>query len=82
VVGTRAGGIPEAVVDGTSGLLVPPHDETALAEAIERLLGDADLRDRYGRAGRAIVEQSFGVDALVRGTAAVYERHQAPGVLE
>jgi glycosyltransferase involved in cell wall biosynthesis len=76
VVGTRAGGIPEAVVDGTTGLLVPPHDETGLAAAIERLLRDPDVRDRYGRAGRARVEESFGIDALVQGTADVYRRRR------
>ena len=76
VVGTTAGGIPEAVVDGTTGLLVPPHDEPALAAAIERLLRDPDLRYQYGRAGRAVVEQSFGVDTLVQRTAEVYARRR------
>ena len=44
VVATRAGGIPEVVVDGETGLLVPPHDEPALADAMLRVLGDATAR--------------------------------------
>jgi glycosyltransferase involved in cell wall biosynthesis len=77
VVGTRTGGIPEAVVDGVTGLLVPPRDEAALAAAIGRLLGDPDLRQSYGRAGRARVERAFSVDRLVEGTARVYSERVA-----
>ncbi len=73
VVGTRAGGIPEAVVDDETGLLVPPADPKALATAIVRLLKDPLLRAQYGHAGRLRVEQHFGVDRLVDGTYAVYE---------
>jgi glycosyltransferase involved in cell wall biosynthesis len=72
VVATRTGGIPEAVVDGETGLLVPPQDESALAAAIERLIRDPELRQRYGRAGRARVEREFGIEQLVRGTARAY----------
>lgn len=72
VVGTRAGGIPEAVVDGETGLLVPPGEPQPLAKAIVRLLKDALLRAQYGHAGRVRVEQHFGVDKLVEGTLAVY----------
>ncbi|MBL8138823.1 MAG: glycosyltransferase [Acidobacteria bacterium] len=79
IVGTRAGGIPEAVVDGTTGLLVPPGNSEALADAIVRLLGDATSRRRMGDAGRARVAAQFGVDRLVDGTLAVYERLR-PGV--
>ena len=74
IVGTRAGGIPEAVVDGTTGLLVPPGNSEALAAAIVRLLGDAAARQRMGEAGRRRVATQFGVDRLVEGTLAVYER--------
>ncbi len=79
IAGTRAGGIPEAVVDGTTGLLVPPGNSEALADAIVRLLGDAAARRRMGDAGRARVAAQFGVDRLVEGTLAVYERLR-PGV--
>jgi phosphatidylinositol alpha-1,6-mannosyltransferase len=51
VLATRTGGIPEAVDEGASGLLVPPGDAAALAAAWRRLALDEDLRDRLGRAG-------------------------------
>ena len=73
VVATRAGGLPEAVEDGRTGLLVAPRDERALAAAVLRLLDDGPLRDRLGQAGRASVERDFSVDQLVRRTAQVYE---------
>jgi glycosyltransferase involved in cell wall biosynthesis len=72
VVGTRAGGIPEAVVHGETGLLVPPREPRPLAAAIVRLLKDPLLRAQYGHAGQARVAAHFGVDALVEGTLAVY----------
>ncbi len=55
VVGTRAGGIPEAVVHGSTGLLVPPGEPKPLAAAIVRLLKDPLLRAQYGHAGRTRV---------------------------
>lgn len=74
VVGTRAGGIPEAVEEGVSGLLVPPGNSEALGDAIVRLLGDAPARARMGEAGRSRVRRLFGVDRLVEGTLAIYDR--------
>lgn len=74
VVGTKAGGIPEAVVPGETGLLVEPADAKGLARAIVQLLKDRDLRTRLGEAGRARVKQHFDVDHLVDGTLAVYQR--------
>lgn len=72
VAATRAGGIPEAVVHGETGLLVPPGEPKPLAAAIVRLLKDPLLRARYGHAGQARVAAHFGVNALVEGTLAVY----------
>jgi glycosyltransferase involved in cell wall biosynthesis len=74
VVATRAGGIPEAVVPEETGLLVEPGEAAPLATAIVRLLSDPDLRRRFGEAGRKRVAERFGVDRLVEGTLAVYER--------
>jgi glycosyltransferase involved in cell wall biosynthesis len=74
VVGTTAGGIPEAVVPGETGLLVEPGDHKALAQAIVTLLKDSVLRKQYGEAGRARVAEHFGVDRLVEGTLEVYRR--------
>ena len=72
VVATRVGGNPEVVVDGVTGLLVPPSDPDALAEAIVRLLRDPALRRRMGRAGRRRVEEHFNIEETVRRTEEVY----------
>lgn len=61
VVGTDHGGIPEAVVDGTTGYLVPEHDVTALAERIVTLLRDPGLGERLGKAGREMVVDRFNL---------------------
>jgi len=74
VVGTKAGGIPEAVIQDETGLLVEPADAKALAAAIVRLLKDASLRKQFGEAGRARVAEHFGVDRLVEGTLEVYRK--------
>jgi len=59
VVSTRISGIPELVEDGVTGLLVPPADPAALADALERLAHDPELGSRLGRAGRAKVLREF-----------------------
>ena len=73
VVATAAGGIPEVVEDGVTGLLVPPHDEPAMAAALVQLLGDRERRDAMGAAGRARVEASFSIERMVENTLAVYQ---------
>jgi glycosyltransferase involved in cell wall biosynthesis len=74
VVGTRAGGIPEIIEDGRTGVLVEPRDHAALASQIVRLLNDPELRRRMGAAGLARVAERFTVERMVAETAAVYER--------
>ena len=59
VVGSRVGGIKTSVADGETGFLVPPKDPEALARRLLRLLSDATLRDRMGRAARRRVEQHY-----------------------
>jgi colanic acid/amylovoran biosynthesis glycosyltransferase len=59
VVSTRISGIPELVEDGVTGLLVPPQDPAALADALDRLARDSELGRRMGRAGRAKVLREF-----------------------
>ena len=85
VVATRVGGIPEAVEDGATGLLVAPRDPAALARAIGLVLEDRDLAWRLGQAGRERVIQHFGLDDMVRQTEALYasllERRRATGSL-
>lgn len=74
VVGTRAGGIPEAVVPGETGELVEPGEAKPLAAALVKLLKDPALRRTYGEAGRQRVARQFDVDHLVAGTLAAYRR--------
>ncbi len=59
VVSTDVAGIPEVVRDGENGLQVPKHDPAALADAVERLLGDPALRCRLATAGRRLIEAEF-----------------------
>lgn len=74
VVGTRAGGIPEVVDDGQTGLLVEPRDARQLAEAITRLLLDGSARERMADAGYERVRARFTVERMVAETAAQYRR--------
>lgn len=55
VVGTAVGGVPETMVEGVTGLLVPPRNPAALAQALETLLADSALRRRMGEAGQALI---------------------------
>ena len=73
VVATRAGGLAEVVVDGETGLLVPPRNAPALADAIVRLLRDTELRRRCGEAGLTRARRVFDVDRMVDETLQVYE---------
>ncbi len=59
VVASNIHGIPDVVIDGETGLLVPPADPRALADAIARLAADPALRERMGAAGRAFVEREY-----------------------
>ena len=59
VVASDVGGLPEVVIDGETGFLTPPRSPEALAERIVQLAGDAELRARLGRAGRARVAECF-----------------------
>jgi len=74
VVATRIGAIPECVVDGVTGILVPPRDARAAADAILKLLDDEELRLRMGAAGRKRVEEHFSLERWVNETIALYEK--------
>ena len=73
VVASAVGGLLDLVVDGETGMLVPPRDIPALREALERLLADPDLRRRLGEAGRARVQERFSWPAVTDATIAAYE---------
>jgi colanic acid/amylovoran biosynthesis glycosyltransferase len=72
VVSSRISGIPELVEDGLSGLLVPPRDPAALAEALMALATDEGLRERLGRAGRARIERDFDLRTSTRRRADLF----------
>lgn len=74
VVASRVGGIPEIVTDGVDGLLVPPADSAALAEALARLIDDPLLRARLGGAGSERVRQSFSFENMMRRYERIYDR--------
>jgi glycosyltransferase involved in cell wall biosynthesis len=82
VVATAVGGIPEVIMDGVSGLLVPPHDPQALATALIGLARSPSLRTRLGEAGYETVAERFSMDAHVRRVEALYDEElQRAGAL-
>lgn len=78
-VATRVGGAPEVVQDSENGLLVPPSDPAALAEAICRLLDGPAFAKGIGEAGRRRIAEHYSTQNLVENTSRFYERVLAPG---
>jgi glycosyltransferase involved in cell wall biosynthesis len=74
VVATSAPGTTELVTDGETGLLVPPQNPPALAEAIRNVLDDPALSRRLGEGGRARVESHFRAETMVAHYAELYEQ--------
>ncbi len=74
IVTTNMPGCKEAVKDKVSGILIPPRDAQALADAIGLLLDDPDKRRAMGLAGRRYVEEDYSVESVVSRTMAVYDR--------
>jgi len=72
VVAAAVGGLTDAVEHGVTGLLVPPRDPAALRAALQRLLGDAELRGRLGAAGREKARAEFSSEAATASTIAAY----------
>ena len=75
VVASAVGGVPELVREGETGMLVPPRDSAALAEALRRLVDDPALRDRLGEAGRRRVEREFSLARFEREHLELYRTH-------
>jgi glycosyltransferase involved in cell wall biosynthesis len=73
VVSTRSRAIPEIVEDGVSGVLVPPRDATALADAIMRVMQDRELRVTLSRNARRRVEERFDISKNVRELLVLFE---------
>jgi glycosyltransferase involved in cell wall biosynthesis len=82
VVASAVGGLLDLVVDGETGIQVPSGDVSALRSAIERLLGDRELRRRMGAAGRRRAAEHFSWDAVTRRTVELYARYagKKPGL--
>lgn len=77
VIASSVGGLPDLVSDGVTGLLVPPGDSAALAEALSTLLLDPEKAEALGRAGRARWEKEFGLNAFYEATQQVYDEATA-----
>jgi glycosyltransferase involved in cell wall biosynthesis len=73
LVTTDATGCREAVEPEKNGLLVPPRDPDALADALERLAGDEDLRRRFGARSRVLAQERFDATRIHGATLAVYD---------
>ena len=75
VVASRVGALPEAITDGVEGLLVPPNDSEALAEAIVNILNNEDIAERMGRAGKKKASTEINWEtAIAPQTKAVYQK--------
>ncbi len=74
VIATRVGGIPELVIDGKTGYLVPPDDPESLATALTRVLSSRGLRKELGAAGRARVETHFTLQRKLDRSESLYRR--------
>ncbi len=72
VVASDVGGLPELVVDGESGILVPPRDPAALAAALGELIGDPAARRRMGERGRELRRERWSLDAWAERIEALY----------
>jgi glycosyltransferase involved in cell wall biosynthesis len=79
IVGTDTPGCRDIAIDGLNGFLIPPNDPVALANALDRLISDRDLRGRMGAAGRQLVLEKFTTGKVNAGTLRIYRRVLGPG---
>jgi glycosyltransferase involved in cell wall biosynthesis len=79
IVATGVGGLPEAIADGESGLLVPPENEMALADALRRILRDRSLADRVGRAAQERWRSGYTMARMAASRRAAWERALGTG---
>jgi glycosyltransferase involved in cell wall biosynthesis len=73
VIGSRVGGIPECILEGRTGFLVPERDEAALAERMGELLEDTGKRRQMGTEGRALVERQFDIHRQTEALESLYD---------
>lgn len=74
VVACRAGGIPEVIEDGATGLLAPPNDIDAVASAVSRLLEDKGLAEKLGQNARKVIEEKHSLKTMAETTLDFYDR--------
>jgi glycosyltransferase involved in cell wall biosynthesis len=79
VIGAAVGGLTDTVVDGVTGVLVPPGDPEAVAAAAARLLGDEPLRKRLGAAGGERARGRYSWDRVGREMLSVFQRARVGG---
>lgn len=77
LVATTVGEVPTVVRDGVTGFVVPPEDVDALAGAIAKLLRDAGLRERFGEAGRKLIEDEYSASRMTAEYLRIYEEAMA-----
>jgi len=73
VIATNVGGIPEVIHHGKNGILIPPNNPKKLAEAIQYLLDNKDLRTKLGREGRKLIMENFSYRVITRRLRRIYE---------
>jgi glycosyltransferase involved in cell wall biosynthesis len=80
VITTCLGGNPEVVVDGVTGILIPPKNSLKLADAISELTKDMNRRKDMGKAGRKRIEQLFTIEEATKKTEEIYEELLCPNI--
>jgi glycosyltransferase involved in cell wall biosynthesis len=75
VVATSVGGTPEVVTNGETGLLVPPSDPQALADAIQKLIENPSLSREIGQAGKRHCQQNYDIDRIVKEIDSLYRQY-------
>jgi glycosyltransferase involved in cell wall biosynthesis len=76
VVASRVGGLPEVVLDGITGFLIPPGDPSSLTEALSTLIKSPDLREQFGQQGRAFVQEHYSWTESVDLMEQVYDQYR------
>ena len=72
VVASSVGGVPEVILNGETGLLVPPRDPIALAHQVEWLLREPDQGKTMGQAGRQVIVRNYSVESMLAKTEELY----------
>ncbi len=77
IIGTNVGGIPEQVLDGVTGFIVPPKDPTSLSQSIDKLISDPELMTEFGKQGYHRYQEKFALAVMVQATVDIYEKVMA-----